>query len=234
MVNTPQTPLPFDVNSVYAQAQIIPVPNLTITASAVSPYVIDLSQYYLTQQIGPQRAVYVDNSANDATIIVLNPYTRQYIVGPPRSIGWYPLLMQPPVRLEVYSIVQRASITSILLQMNFCNLILQVAPYIVENAAPAISGVNLNVAVVGPSPLIAGVALQTIRVHGITLIPSASVAMTLLSAATVKIGPMTSANPIVMPFNEKPYFSCGAGEALNLTLGAAVQVGGLIQYAQSL
>lgn len=226
-------PQPFDINSAFPTAQIIPVPNLTFPASAVTPYTLDLSQYYLTQQIGPQRSVYIDNSVNDATIIVLNPYTRQFILAPPRLVGWYPLLFQPPVRVELYAVVARSTITSVLVQLNFCNLLLELSPYAVDTTAPIINAANLNVSVVGPTAIVAGVVGQIIRVHSIDLVPSASVSMKLLSAATTLLGPMTNTSPISLPYQAKPYFSCAAGETLNLQLGAAVQIGGIIQYVQS-
>lgn len=88
----------------------------------------------------------------------------------------------------------------------------------------------------GNNTLVAAVSGKKIRVLAMSVSAAAAVTLTLQSGAggTALSGAMTMATgiPIVWPYNEKGWVETAAGSLLNMALGGAVQVSGVLLYEE--
>jgi len=81
--------------------------------------------------------------------------------------------------------------------------------------------------------VVAAVAGKTYKVVKCFLIAASAVDVTFKSATTViSGGVLTGITSLLLPLDGKPWFTCAAGEALNITLGGAVQTSGIIFYTE--
>lgn len=81
--------------------------------------------------------------------------------------------------------------------------------------------------------LIALVAGAPLRVYALTLSVATTTTVKFQSGSTDLTGAMTlnAGVPLVLPFNRMGWLETASGEALNVALGAGVQVSGTITYA---
>jgi hypothetical protein len=101
-------------------------------------------------------------------------------------------------------------------------------------AAPALafnSRAPIDVTGTGAKVILAGVAGKTTRVHGFDLALTASSTVQWKCGTTNVTGVM-SLTTYFKPPSEEPYFACAAGEDLSITVGTAVQIGGILYYRQ--
>jgi hypothetical protein len=87
----------------------------------------------------------------------------------------------------------------------------------------------------GDNAIVAAVASQTVRVYRLVLVFAGTTTAIVKQGATALTGTMTfqPGATLVLDFSEEPWFTGASGAAINLTLGSAVQVSGLIQYKQA-
>ena len=96
--------------------------------------------------------------------------------------------------------------------------------------------VVINTAAGGTIAAIAGVSGQTIRVYACELVFASSTTLDFKSAATSLTGPQTLLAKVLdflrIGSGIYPRYVCASGETLNLVVGAAVQLSGVIYYTQ--
>lgn len=96
----------------------------------------------------------------------------------------------------------------------------------------------INIAGATGGTVIAAVANKRIMVHGAHYQAAASVVLTVQDVAagsTVNLtGAMTMAQgiPVVLPWQNYPWYTVAAGDALVFATGASVQMSGRIMYVQ--
>lgn len=226
-----QAPQQYIIGNPDNSTQIIPIPSVTLTANVAQTF--DFSLGYLNQMIGPQQAVYVDNSANDCLITCADVFTQMSVICPARCIGWFPLLMQPPVRLRVTALPARPDILAAFIQLAMCNRPLVQGPTDTTALLPlANAAFSLNVS--GPTALVNGAANQTIRIHELVMTASGLTSFNLLSNADTKLpGTLIQGVPLILPYSQVPHIECAAGAAFNLGLTDAVLVQGFVRYRQT-
>lgn len=88
---------------------------------------------------------------------------------------------------------------------------------------------------VGDNVLIAGVALQTIRVFRLFFVVGADMSLTFKDAATALTGaiPMLANGSFILDFQGDPWFTTAAGDDFILNASVGGQVSGRIYYTQS-
>lgn len=221
----------FGVGQPSTDVQILPVVNQVIAVGA--PVTLDFSQPNLNRPIGPQRSVYVDNSLNDCLITCTDIFTSMTAICPPRNVGWFPLLIQPPVKLGILATPKRATILSASLQLGLCNLALEQGPTEVKPFGDPLI-LPFNVFVMGATVLLAGVAGQSIMIHELSLIANGNVDVKLLSGADSLTGfmPFIHGVPFVLPYSDLPHFVLGNGASLIINLDAVALVAGHVAYRQ--
>jgi hypothetical protein len=89
----------------------------------------------------------------------------------------------------------------------------------------------IDVAGAGAHVIVAGVAGKNTRVHGFDLSLSGGSTVQWKCGSTNVTGVMTL-NAYTKPQAEEAHWACAAGEDLSLTLGGAVQAGGILYYRQ--
>lgn len=91
-----------------------------------------------------------------------------------------------------------------------------------------LSSFKIDAAAAADVAIAAAVADQKTRLYQIVLVAAADVTITVKSASTALTGAMTLTKgvPFILPFNGEPWFATAVNEALNITLGGAVQVSG--------
>lgn len=102
-----------------------------------------------------------------------------------------------------------------------------------SSKVPVPSKIIVNVAATGD--IVAAVAAKRIRVYAAQLVAAGAVTAQFKSSAagTSLTGAMSMITgvPVTFPYNEKGWFETDvANQALNLTLGGAVQVSGVLTY----
>lgn len=94
----------------------------------------------------------------------------------------------------------------------------------------------INFSASGDNTIIAGVGGQTIRVHRLRFVAAAPTNITIKDGAgTVLEGPitMTAGGAMVLDLSGRPYYRTSVGNAFVINSSAAVQVGGRVEYVQS-
>lgn len=101
-----------------------------------------------------------------------------------------------------------------------------------SNVAP--SPLVVNKAAAATTDLVAASAGQRVRVYGIRLNVAGAVIVSILDGATLleRFNFAGVGGGVFMDLREAPYYTTTAGAALRITLSAAVQVDGVIEYAQ--
>jgi len=84
----------------------------------------------------------------------------------------------------------------------------------------------------GSTPLLAATPGQTNRVHGLRLSVAGAVVVSILDGATLleRFNFAGNGGGIVLDLREKPYYTGSVNTALNISLSAAVQVDGRLEY----
>ncbi len=103
-----------------------------------------------------------------------------------------------------------------------------------SNRLPVISAA-VSAASSGANTAVAAVTARRIRVHQLALIAAGTVTAQFKTAAAGAnlTGAMSliAGVPLVLPYSERGWFDTVAGDLLNLNLGGAVQVSGVIGYS---
>lgn len=85
----------------------------------------------------------------------------------------------------------------------------------------------LSSAAASTVPIQAAVPGKQIVVHGLRLTAAGDQTVTIKrGATTLEVFNLTKGVPLVLPLRKRPYFVTGTNEALNATLGAAIQTDG--------
>jgi hypothetical protein len=93
---------------------------------------------------------------------------------------------------------------------------------------------RISTAASGDTPVLAAVAAQVHRVHGIRIAAAAAVVVQLRSgAAVLEVFPFAAAGFVDLPVRYAEYARTVANTALNLNLSAAVQVDAVIETVTS-
>jgi len=101
-----------------------------------------------------------------------------------------------------------------------------------------LSEAAINASSNGANTIVAGVAGKRISVFGLHLFAAASVALTVQDVsgtATVTLtGAMTflPGQPLVLPYQQYPWYTCAPGDALVFSTNAGVQLSGRLIYMQ--
>ena len=82
----------------------------------------------------------------------------------------------------------------------------------------------------GDNEIVPAQAGKIIYVHGLHLNPALNVGVSLKGGSTTLFDTISISNVYNLPYSEKAWMKTGVGEALNMTLGLAVRVTGLILY----
>ena len=99
--------------------------------------------------------------------------------------------------------------------------------------AIACTAVNISAAV--SNAILAAVTSKRVYCHGLLLVPGAAVTLTIEdSDGTNILGPIDLAakSPLFIGATEKPFLFTAEGKGLNILLGGAVQVGGMMLLSQ--
>lgn len=201
----------------------------------------DFEQEQAGDNPGIIQSVFIDNSLNAGqfVLIILGPSNPQRIVANPFTQGFYPVLA-PKGALRT-----RAQSTGVTVDVYFTNFAM---PYSVWGAVtvPGLPTVpNLTNFVVdqalaiGDNILIAGVALQTIKVYRAMVDVDAANTLRFFSGAgavTPLFGPAFLTAPgasIYFQPSSVPWLTTLAGQGLNLRATAVNNAGGQISYVQS-
>lgn len=100
-------------------------------------------------------------------------------------------------------------------------------------SATTLLSATIDINTSGDNTIIAGVALQVIRVFRIFVVAPSSVVVTPKNgtAGTGFTGPLTLGS-FVLDFDGEAWFTCSTGNNFVLNLGTAVQVSGRVFYTQ--
>ncbi len=102
-------------------------------------------------------------------------------------------------------------------------------------AKPSLINLPIAASSSGDNTLLAAVASRRIIVHQLVFVCAAAVVVRFESAAggTALTGQMSfeQGGGMVLPYNEKGWFETTAGQLLNLELGGAVSVAGVLKYS---
>jgi len=92
----------------------------------------------------------------------------------------------------------------------------------------------VSAATSGDRTIIAASAGKTVRIYKCFIVSAASVALTFKDGATAMTGAVSliAGNPLIMPYDDFPWFSCSTGNAFVIGLSGAVQISGRIYYRQ--
>lgn len=98
-----------------------------------------------------------------------------------------------------------------------------------------LTGLRINTAAGGDTPLVAAVAGQTTRVHSLRLSVAGAVIVQIRDGATVLevFNFAGVGGAVVLDFRSRPWYKTTANTALNINLSAAVQVDGRVEYVTS-
>lgn len=101
--------------------------------------------------------------------------------------------------------------------------------------APRLSSAPINVSASGDTQLLAGTALQTIRLWKLFLVVAAPVSLKFRSAANDlhPALPFVAGGAWILDFDGEPWFTTTVAEAFAINLSAAVQVSGRWYYTKS-
>jgi len=96
------------------------------------------------------------------------------------------------------------------------------------------TGAIVSAAAAGDNVLIAGSGSTVVRVYRVLLVFGGATTAVIKSGSTALTGTMSfqQGGTMVLDFDDEPWFTGGAGQAIRLTLGSAVQVSGRIWYTQ--
>lgn len=94
-----------------------------------------------------------------------------------------------------------------------------------------LTAVPVNLSSSGDNTIVSGIPSVVIAVHRVVLAAASPVTIQFKSNTTELSGPQ-SVSQIGLSASATPYYETTAGEALVISLGAAVQVGGTIWYKQ--
>ncbi len=98
-----------------------------------------------------------------------------------------------------------------------------------------LTSVSISSAAATTVAVVAAVASQTTRLHGLILVAAADCTIQIASAATGRSGVMQLIKgvPFILPISERPWYTTGVNEALNIVQGQAVQLSGTAWYVTS-
>ena len=105
-------------------------------------------------------------------------------------------------------------------------------PNQITRLAGSVSYATISENTAATNEIIAAVTSQKIIVLGLILVSAGTVTVTFKTGSTAICGaiPLVANSGFVMPYAEIGWMQTVAGEALNLTSDAAVQVSGLLTY----
>lgn len=87
----------------------------------------------------------------------------------------------------------------------------------------------------GDNSIVAGVALQTIRIHRIFFVVGAATNIIFKNGATALTGavPMLANGSFVLDYSGEPWFTTDAGSAFVINQSGTAQISGRVYYTQS-
>jgi hypothetical protein len=105
----------------------------------------------------------------------------------------------------------------------------------VLQTTPDLTFLRINKAAAATTDLVAAVALQKTRVYALRLNVAGAVIVSILDGATVLevFNFSVAGGGVVLDFRSRPYYSTTVNTALRITLSAAVQVDGAVEYVTS-
>lgn len=227
----------FNAGNVFAGVQISALAPLTLTGDTSGKVntPIDFTASFMADKAGSFLSIYIDNSTNDATILVQSERTGQWVKCPPFCVGWFPFItgVGGPPQCKAYAVTTRATVVNVPVNIAFSNVALVQGPVSFRDAYDAtLQEVTINASGSGDLTLVAGVALQTVRVHRLFWTLDAVSTVTVKRAATALTGAL-SAQTAMFDYSDLPWFTTNAGEGFILNLSAAAQISGRLYFRQS-